>query len=543
MLHFSSFHTKLIKTAILYGKARRTHRICSDEEECDGHLDILWDVLIRTGYDAPYINHQFQRATARSCDDFPQTTHQNRIAENGTEANESLSNPAGWLDSGKGTSYKTLKLVFLVIVTGSLSLVTIIGNILVICSIKVNKQLQTINNCFIFSLACVDLIVGVFSMNLYTIYIVIGHWSMGPMMCDLWLAVDYLVSNASGMNLLVISLDRYFCVTKPHSYPLRRTTKRAMIMIATSWMLPFIIFTPPILVWQLITGERNVSDGECYVQFLSNPVVTFDTAIVAFILPVNIMVILYAHISRASKCRIKENKKVSESSKDSVCHSQMKKLDGNSITNVDDGTPPFQEQNDEITNSNCAQEKEPEFFNEPTFFSRFPSSQMKQGMMQQRTNLPSEQSWLSKEFCKLFCLKIARKSQNYNISSTNSGIVPTIISENGTGREIRADDKINTVTKTTAKKKVITTREMRVTQTVFAILLAFIITWTPCHVIMFIKSFCSVCVPSPVWIIGYWLCYINSTVNPACYALCNNNFKKTFKYLLLCQYRNVGATR
>ncbi|XP_043533788.1 muscarinic acetylcholine receptor M2-like [Chiloscyllium plagiosum] len=476
-----------------------------------------------------------------------QTTHQNRIAENGTDGNESLSNPTGWLDSGNGTSYKTLKLVFVVIVTGSLSLVTIIGNILVICSIKVNKQLQTINNYFIFSLACADLIVGVFSMNLYTIYIVTGYWSMGPVICDLWLAVDYVVSNASAMNLLVISLDRYFCVTKPLSYPLRRTTKRAMMMIATAWMLPFIMFTPPILVWQFITGERNVSDGECYVQFLSNAVVTFGTTIVAFYLPVTIMVILYAHISRASKCQIKDNKKMSESSKDSGCPSlmkdKMKKMDSTSITNVDDGTSPVQEQNGEITNSNCAQEKGPELFNEPTFFSGFPSNQMKQGMMQQRTNLPSEQSCLSKEICKLFCLKIARKSQSYNNSSTNSGIVPTISSENGTGRKVRADDKINTVTKSPANKKAITTREMRVTQTIFAILLAFIITWTPYHVIVFIKTFCSICVPNPVWTIGYWFCYINSTVNPACYALCNHNFKKTFKYLLLCQYRNVGATR
>uniref|UniRef100_UPI00398F791A muscarinic acetylcholine receptor M2a n=1 Tax=Pristiophorus japonicus TaxID=55135 RepID=UPI00398F791A len=474
------------------------------------------------------------------------------MMSNSTEANASLSNLTGLFDTERGSSYKTVEVVFIVIVAGSLSLVTIIGNILVMVSIKVNRHLQTINNYFIFSLACADLIIGVFSMNLYTIYIVIGYWPMGPVVCDLWLALDYVVSNASVMNLLIISFDRYFCVTKPLSYPVKRTTKMAGMMIAAAWVLSFILWAPAILFWQFIVGGRTVSEGECYVQFFSNPAVTFGTAIAAFYLPVIIMTILYVHISRASKSRIKKDKKEPESNKGTVSPSLVKgkimKLTNNNMSNAPDGLRHAKMQNgktaSEITTDNCGQGEEKELSNESTSLSVVPSNQKEEEVIQESTQVSTTQSRFRIDNSKLSCIKIVTKSQKSDYCATTVEIVPGNSSKNGNDREIRAAHKIIKMTKTPVKKKkVAVTREKKVTRTILAILLAFIITWTPYNVMVLINTFCSICVPNTVWTIGYWLCYINSTINPACYALCNTTFKKTFKHLLLCQYKNIGATR
>ncbi|XP_069823063.1 muscarinic acetylcholine receptor M2 [Dendropsophus ebraccatus] len=454
-----------------------------------------------------------------------------------------------------GSPYKTVEVVFIVIVAGSLSLVTIIGNILVMVSIKVNRHLQTVNNYFLFSLACADLIIGVFSMNLYTLYTVIGYWPLGPVVCDLWLALDYVVSNASVMNLLIISFDRYFCVTKPLTYPVRRTTKMAGMMIAAAWVLSFILWAPAILFWQFIVGGRTVKEGECYIQFFSNAAVTFGTAIAAFYLPVIIMTILYWQISRASKSRIKKDKKEPTTNQDPISPSNVQgkivKPNNNNLSAIEDGLDHSKIQNGKASRNsvteNCVQTEgeEKEISNDSTSVSVVGSNTKEDGSAKDAPQASGSQTNLKVENSKA-CIRIVTKSQKGDCGSTSGTtieIVPGTNGRNGEDKQNVVARKIVKMTKQPAKKKIPPSREKKVTRTILAILLAFIITWTPYNVMVLINTFCDVCVPNTVWTIGYWLCYINSTINPACYALCNTTFKKTFKHLLMCQYKNIGSAR
>ncbi|NXW91590.1 ACM2 protein, partial [Alopecoenas beccarii] len=446
--------------------------------------------------------------------------------------------------------YKTVEVVFIVLVAGSLSLVTIIGNILVMVSIKVNRHLQTVNNYFLFSLACADLIIGIFSMNLYTLYTVIGYWPLGPVVCDLWLALDYVVSNASVMNLLIISFDRYFCVTKPLTYPVKRTTKMAGMMIAAAWVLSFILWAPAILFWQFIVGGRTVPDGDCYIQFFSNAAVTFGTAIAAFYLPVIIMTVLYWQISRASKSRIKKGKKEAAQNQDTVSPSLVQgkivKPNNNNIPTSGDGLEHSKIQNgktagDTVT-ENCVQGEEKESSNDSTSVSVVASNMKEDEAAKDASQASASQDHLKAENSKLTCIRIVTKSQKGDCCAPINTAVE-IVGANGEEKQNSVARKIVKMTKQPAKKKPPPSREKKVTRTILAILLAFIITWTPYNVMVLINSFCASCIPGTVWTIGYWLCYINSTINPACYALCNATFKKTFKHLLMCHYKNIGATR
>lgn len=200
----------------------------------------------------------------------------------------------------------TWKMAMVTLITVPLSAITIIGNILVIVAFQVNPLLRTVSNYFLLSLAVADLILGTISMNLYTTYIVMGRWTLGSLACDVWLAVDYVASNASVMNLLVISFDRYLSITRPLTYRVSRTNRRAALFIALAWGISFLLWAPAILFWQHIVGERTVPEDQCAIQFLSEPVITFGTAIAAFYLPVSVMVGLYWRVYQETERRSRQ---------------------------------------------------------------------------------------------------------------------------------------------------------------------------------------------------------------------------------------------
>ncbi|ENN83493.1 hypothetical protein YQE_00149, partial [Dendroctonus ponderosae] len=102
------------------------------------------------------------------------------------------------------------------------------------------------------------------------------YWPLGPLICDTWLALDYLASNASVLNLLIISFDRYFSVTRPLTYRAKRTNRKAASMIGCAWGVSLLLWPPWIYSWPYIEGQRTVPDNECYIQFIeTNHYITF----------------------------------------------------------------------------------------------------------------------------------------------------------------------------------------------------------------------------------------------------------------------------
>ncbi|XP_054615553.1 muscarinic acetylcholine receptor M1-like isoform X2 [Dunckerocampus dactyliophorus] len=453
------------------------------------------------------------------------------------------------------------QVIVIVFLTGSLSLVTVVGNILVMLSFKINKALKTVNNYYLLSLAFADLTIGTLSMNLYTTYIIMDQWALGPVVCDLWLAIDYVASNASVMNLLVISFDRYFSVTRPLTYRAKRTTKRAMTMICLAWSISFILWAPAILFWQYIVGERTVPSNECFIQFLSEPIITFCTAIAAFYLPVTIMSTLFWKIYQETEKRAQDiqglkGSGAGNSQNQGGCNgtsnsqkeksASLQQMSSPNSRSDEQNQPPSEHNKEQTSRGRCG-----------AFFFPFlslllsrhgpkradNSATAEQGSCDiLNNNEASEGEEVNDEDRSRLPAdgKKSKRVKNKETKSSQSnptppaGTSPGNISMKDAAMAKRFASKSKTeVNKRKNEKKA---NDKKAARTLSAILLAFITTWLPYNIMVLVNTFCQDCIPGTLWALGYWLCYVNSTVNPMCYALCNKTFRTTFRDILMCQW-------
>ena len=82
--------------------------------------------------------------------------------------------------------------ITLAFVLSSLAIFTVGGNILVLYAIQTEKNLRTVSNLFILSLAFADLAVGLFVMPLSAATIITGRWPFSSLICKMWLSIDYV---------------------------------------------------------------------------------------------------------------------------------------------------------------------------------------------------------------------------------------------------------------------------------------------------------------------------------------------------------------
>lgn len=82
-------------------------------------------------------------------------------------------------------------------------------------------------------------------------------------------------------------------------------------------------------------------------------------------------------------------------------------------------------------------------------------------------------------------------------------------------------------------------RARKALRTISFILGAFVLCWTPYHILALVAGFCTApegCINTHLFYFTYFLCYTNSPINPFCYALANAQFKRAFYRVLRCNF-------
>lgn len=80
-------------------------------------------------------------------------------------------------------------------------------------------------------------------------------------------------------------------------------------------------------------------------------------------------------------------------------------------------------------------------------------------------------------------------------------------------------------------------RARKAFRTITIIVGAFALFWSPYYIVATIYGFKSAWIPNVLFLISYYMCYLNSTVNPVCYALANRHFRTVFARILRGDFR------
>ncbi|NXE01739.1 HRH1 protein, partial [Chaetorhynchus papuensis] len=446
---------------------------------------------------------------------------------------------------------------------GSISLVTIVMNILVLCAVKTEKKLQTVGNLYIVSLSIADLIVGAAVMPLNIVYLLSPVWPLGLAACLFWLSMDYVASTASIFNLFILCMDRYRSVQQPLKYLKYRTKMRASLLILGVWLLSF-TWVIPILGWHVFAnnGQRRVKENKCETEFSEVTWFKVLTALFNFYLPSLLMLWFYCKIFRTVRkhCQHRElsngaywssqekNTQHQTKIKDekNICL-QEQVLGENTLGTDKQSSPEPQKVKAELYFSNPDQSSKALSNGEVLKWSCFslPAAKpelgldkagkkgacamKKPGNKEQPGCQDSDSSVASDNHT---FTEVAPRAEHPN-SSPKGACCPQGKTERRDSRGITFLRKTwHTLHGHSRNIHRHGNRERKAAKQLGVIMAAFMLCWIPYFVLFMVITFHDHERLSELHMVTIWLGYVNSTLNPFLYPLCNHNFKKTFKKIL-----------
>ncbi|XP_055040748.2 adenosine receptor A1 [Misgurnus anguillicaudatus] len=201
-----------------------------------------------------------------------------------------------------------------------IALSSVIGNVMVVWAVRINRSLRDTTIYFIVSLAFADIAVGALVIPL-AITISIGLRT--HFYSCLFVACTVLVlTQSSILALLAIAIDRYLRVKIPMSYKRVVTPRRAGTAVLLCWMIAIIVGLTPMLGWNNLEKLRqgNETPGpDLLITCEFENVISMDYMVYfnffGWVLPpLVVMLLIYAEIFYMIHMQL--NKKVTANQRD-----------------------------------------------------------------------------------------------------------------------------------------------------------------------------------------------------------------------------------
>ncbi|XP_011870301.1 PREDICTED: 5-hydroxytryptamine receptor 2A-like isoform X1 [Vollenhovia emeryi] len=396
-----------------------------------------------------------------------------------------------------------------------LILITIVGNLFVIAAILLERNLQSVANYLIVSLAVADLMVACLVMPLGAVYEINSAWSLGPELCDMWTSSDVLCCTASILHLVAIAVDRYWAVTDIN-YIQARNPRRIGILIVTVWVVSLGISLAPQFGWKDPDYLVRIAQGTCLVS--QDSAYQIFATCATFYVPLLVILFLYWRIFQAARKRIRKRPgTILQPPRER--RGILRLVTRSTQYFISSGLACSK---NFYLNDQCRpREQRPR--EESTAFTI--------------TRTTPDHSSISPE-----------KSSSYNGANAtpSTTVTPTAVSTTTT---TTTTTTLTNPTSTSQQQPVVkctkrtretieSKRERKAAKTLAIITGAFVACWLPFFFTALLQATCRICQPPEiVSSVFLWLGYFNSTLNPVIYTVFSPEFRQAFKRML------CGGTR
>ncbi|KAH9404001.1 G-protein coupled receptor [Tyrophagus putrescentiae] len=207
----------------------------------------------------------------------------------------------------------------------------VFGNLLVIVVFLQDRRLRKVTNFYIISLSVADFLVGAIGIP-SAILTRIGIPRNSIRLCLTMLSLLVVLCTISILNLVAVSLDRYWAILHPLDYHKRISEKTALVIICICWILGSAIGFLPLFGW----NNGHLASDECFFIPIMNYDFLMFLYFVTIVLPAIIMAFFYIRIYIVVVQQLSLNKVRQLSSTDEFILTKVKpnkpKLDGLTYT-------------------------------------------------------------------------------------------------------------------------------------------------------------------------------------------------------------------
>lgn len=173
----------------------------------------------------------------------------------------------------------------------------IIGNVLVIAAFYRYRSLRTSTNTFIVHLAFCNLILALLDITFSLPSSIRHKWVLGLIACRFYGLIYHFFCSVSLNTLAIISLDRYWVITKP-SIGIKITIQRAVLCILVSYIYTIVFMVPVFLQWESFHEEAFYTG--CYINYTDKSFKSLLNAVILgaflFAVPFAVMIFCYGSI-------------------------------------------------------------------------------------------------------------------------------------------------------------------------------------------------------------------------------------------------------